>query len=82
MKERIMSSLILLTAFGVISLVLIRDWVVVVSPLMKMFILFLGMIVGFQAIPAALFCSGVFRGIFKSATEETVNRNRNWWGKR
>ncbi len=73
MKAKLIYALIICIALAVTLATLSHGWGVAVSPLTKMFILFFGFILGFQAMPALLHCSSLLKNMVKPGLEEKTN---------
>jgi hypothetical protein len=73
MKAKLVYTLIVCAALAVTLAMLSHDWGIAVSPLTKMFILFFGLILGFQAMPALLHCSSLLKNMVKPGLEEKTN---------
>ncbi len=73
MKGRLIYALIICAGVGVTLVLLGREWGMAVSPLSKIFILFFGLILGFQAMPALLHCSSLLKNIVKPGVEEKIS---------
>ena len=73
MKAKIVYGLIICGAAAVTVLMLSHQWGVAVSPLMKIFVLFFGLVLGYQAMPALLRCSILLKLVVKPVVEENIN---------
>ncbi len=62
------------TALFVAGIFLFCDFGLNLTPLTKFFIVFFGVIIGLQCIPAVLLCFGMIKGLFGSADEAEVKQ--------
>ncbi len=73
MKKKILYTLIGLAAMGAFVAVLFCDMGFGMGPLGRFFILFFGLIIGFQCVPAVLMFSGLIRGIMIPDTGKSLD---------
>jgi hypothetical protein len=59
-----------LTALFVAGIFLFCDFGLHLTPLTKFFVVFFGVILGLQCIPAVLLCFGMVKGLFSSSEAE------------
>jgi len=73
MKKLILYALIVAAAVGLLITILFCDMGFGLGPLGRFFIVFFGLIIGFQCIPAVLMFSGLVKGIVVPDPEKSLD---------
>lgn len=74
-RKKIFSFLIVLIAMAIAGVIMFSDMGYGLTPVMKFFIIFFGLIIGLQCIPAMLMFVGMIRGISPNAERKAVNQS-------
>ncbi len=78
MKAKIMYVLIICSATCTAIWMLEQSWGMPISLMMKMFVLFLGLLFGYQAIPAVLRCINLVAIMMKPEAEKSINNSKSF----